>query len=299
MSAALERARLMLREVRAAGEPGWKDTGALAELLYLRWYHASSNGLRLCPDVAAYRTAHALGAGFEPGWRVIALRPDAGPGAIVATRGGETRVVYPPDYVPAVRHRLAVAPGDEVLTATRLDDLIGGFWHLWSAGWRQAPPQRLLRVYFQVAAGREAAFVARASAHAPPAAVWSLKILAGAHPAGRTDAAVLYLDRNDSIRVDWLTRVIGAVAPVLVEGAPPLTAPIATGVGWAEDPGGGVSFGEDRCRLLAGAALARPAALDGAASWRRAVAQAFAREGLELARPHLQGARRRNRAHVA
>lgn len=298
MSAALERARTILRDLRR-DHAAWATCASLADVLYARWYHAASTAHRQCPDLAAYRTAYALGAGLAPGWRVVALRPDAGPGAIVAEAGGEQRLVQPADYAPADPRRLGVAPGDAVLVTPRVDDVTAGFWHVWSPAWREAPPERMLRVYFQVAAGRETAFVARVPAHAPPGVAWSMKILTGTHSAGRADAAVLYLDRDHGVRAGWVADLVGAVAPLLERGAPPLTEAIADGVAWAEDPGGGVSFGQHRSSLLAAAAHARPAALASASSWRRAAAAAFAQEGLDLARPHLQGSAHPRAGHVA
>lgn len=298
MSTVLEGARIVLRDVRRTAS-AWRDARGLADLLYTRWYHVTSDVYRQYPDLGAYRAAYALGAGLVPGWRVVAPRPDAAPGAIIAEADGEQRLVYPTDYAPADATRLGVAPGDAILLTTRIDDVSGGFWHVWSPAWRVTPPEQLVRVYFRVATGHETAFVARVSAHAPRGETWSLKVLAGTHSAGRADAAVLYLDRNHGIRAGWVTSLVTAVAPLLEDGAPPLTALITAGVAWADDPGGGVSFGEHRCRVLAAAAHAQPAALDSARSWRRAAAESFAREGLDLARPHLQGREGRRAAEGA
>ena len=298
MIQAIERARLVLLEARASHMSAWEDAGALAELLYLRWYHQATEARRLFPDAAAYRAAHTLGAGLEAGWRVTALQPAAGPGAILAERGAEQRLVRPPDYAPATANRLRVTPGDPVLITARIDELHGAFWHLWSVAWRKRSPDRLLRVYFQVAPRHEATFVARFAAAAPNTQAWTMKILAGAQPAGRSDAAVLYLDREGGIGAEWVVTLIDRVASLLDAGGPPLTAPLAPGVAWAEDPGDGKSFGEDRCGRLAGAALANPAALEQTAAWEGAVAQAFARDGLAVAQPHLSQTDRRLTAHV-
>ena len=299
MKGALERARTLLRELRESPGESCGNAEALAQLLYTRWYHTTSNGTRTFPDVAAYRAAFARGAGFEPGWHVAALRPDVGPGAIVAERPGEQRLIHATEYAPADPRRLRVVPGDAVVLSARIDELNGGFWHLWSPQWRKGPPKHLVRVYFQVAVGHETAFVTRLCAEAPLTDRWNMKILAGAHPAGRIDAAVVYVDRDEGVRAPWLAPLIAAVTPWLDEGAPAFTARIAPGVAWAEDPGGGVSFGEHRCGVLARAAFEEPAALQSARAWRRAAASSFAREGLDLARPHLQGGRRARASNAA
>jgi HopA1 effector protein family len=295
MNRALARARALLHDLRESADPSWDNPEALAQVLYTRWYHATSPGVRICPDLSAYRAAHACGAGFEPGWHVSAQRPEAGPGAIVAERAGEQRLVYATNYVPADATRLRVAPGDAVLLNARIDELNGGFWHLWSPEWRKAPPTHLVRIYFQVAAGNETAFVTRLCRHAPFSARWNMKILAGTHQPGRVDAAVVYVDRDEGIRAPWLAPLIKAVTTLLNDDAPAFTARLAPGVAWAEDPGGGLSFGEHRCRILADAAIRQPAALRSARMWRRAAALSFTREGLDLGHPHLQG---RSRARV-
>ena len=57
----------------------------------------------------------------------------------------------------------------------------------------------------------------------------------------------------------------------------------------AEDPGNGLSFGQDRCRLIARALLERsPHGSISAESRRRAVAAAFRREGLDVQLPYLR-----------
>ena len=291
MTRDLERARALLQGLSESAAASWDNPAALAQVLYTRWYHAISEGVRICPDLSVYRVAHAFGAGFQPGWRVAALQPDAGPGAIVAERQGEQRPVSATQYVPADASRLRVVPGDAILVNVRIDELNGGFWHLWSPEWRNAAPTHLVRVYFQVAVGNEAAFVTRLGGLAPFTAKWNMKILAGAHQPGRVDAAVVYVDRDEGIRTPWLGPLIDAVTPLLNDGAPAFTSRLAPGVAWAEDPGGGVSFGEHRCRILANAAVERPDALRTARVWRQAAALAFAREGLDLSKPHLQGRR--------
>jgi hypothetical protein len=298
VSAALERARTLIRELHRSGQFATGSSGALADLLYTRWYHDVSEATRAYPDLAGYRLAYAAGAGFERGWRVAALRPDAGPGAILAERPGEQRLALATEYVPAEAGRLHVEPGDDILVQARVDEVNNGFWHLWSRAWRKSPPPGLIRVYFQVASGCEIAFVNHVAAHAPPEVAWSMKILAGRHAVGRRDGAVMYVDRDEGTRAHWLAHLIAGVGPLIADGAPPFTSRLRAGVAWADDPGEGVSFGEHRCRLLAAAACSQPSALANARAWRLAAARAFARAGLELDKPHLHVRRRRRRAHA-
>jgi len=68
----------------------------------------------------------------------------------------------------------------------------------------------------------------------------------------RTDVAVLYLaKRLFPFVADALQEVYPEVRPHLQPEVPFLTRRLAPGVGTAEDPGNGESFGQHRCRLLA------------------------------------------------
>jgi hypothetical protein len=68
----------------------------------------------------------------------------------------------------------------------------------------------------------------------------------------RTDVAVVYLaKRLFPFVADLLQEVYPAVRPHLEPEVPFLTWRLAPGVGVAEDPGNGESFGQHRCRLLA------------------------------------------------
>ena len=73
-----------------------------------------------------------------------------------------------------------------------------------------------------------------------------------------------------------LARVHKATARWLRDGTPPWTRPLARGVSWADDPGGGESFGLHRCRLAA----------EGLGSG-EGVDAAFRAAGLDPLRPHL------------
>jgi hypothetical protein len=72
----------------------------------------------------------------------------------------------------------------------------------------------------------------------------------------RRDAAVLAVERRDRSRaLPAAQRIRTALAPYLDGGAPALTLPLAPGLAFAEDPGGGESFGRHRCLLIADAAV--------------------------------------------
>jgi Lanthionine synthetase C-like protein/HopA1 effector protein family len=68
----------------------------------------------------------------------------------------------------------------------------------------------------------------------------------------RCDSAVLYTAGRDGARVCTLLQALyPGLAPGLKPGTPAFTKPVAVGVGVAEDPGRGESFGGHRCGVLA------------------------------------------------
>jgi hypothetical protein len=89
------------------------------------------------------------------------------------------------------------------------------------------------------------------------------------HSYGRLDAAVLYVHKRFyPITARLLAPVYDRVRGELLPGTPIFTKPLAPGLGLAEDPGTGESFGMQRCKLLAEAILSAPASTADAAARR-------------------------------
>jgi hypothetical protein len=111
------------------------------------------------------------------------------------------------------------------------------------------------------------------------------------HPSayGRCDAAVLYLRSDDLVTaVPALETVHASIANRLMPAIPVLTKQIALGVGLAEDPGNGESFGMQRCRLLA-EGIVRGWETGARSLERRleVVAETFAEAGISFEQPYL------------
>ncbi len=130
-----------------------------------------------------------------------------------------------------------IASGDKPLTTPKGEVLTRIYWHLSSVG---AVP-----------------FVRTASTALNRAAVpFRLKVLRDPSCFSRCDAGVLYVRRSDYNTIaDALHTVYEETAGFLKAGVPAFAKQLASGVALAEDPGGGQSFGEHRCRLLADAVL--------------------------------------------
>lgn len=273
---AIEAARRLLAEALPLPEPG-PDADPLAGLLYERWFHATTGARRRYPDPSAYRAVALEARPFEAGWTVEAIIPGA-VGAVRLRRGDTLREAPPLAWAPETPPRISPSVGDAARAAPLRDGPQGGFWHLWSPMWPKRTPRRLWRWYLQVAEGAELAAAAVVAAHAPARRAWASKLLAGEHLAGRRDVAVLYAPVAEEA---WLAALFDALAPQLDDRpGPPFTLPVRDGVSRAEDPGGGVSFGQRLCGLIAAAARGAPEALDDPEAWRETVARRFAEAGL-------------------
>lgn len=105
----------------------------------------------------------------------------------------------------------------------------------------------------------------------------------------RTDPAVLYLARSEYARaLPQIAEIHAAIAPWLRSTVSFLVKRLAAGVGLAEDPGDGSSFGEHRGRLLAAILTDPEWGAQPSADRRMAfVSSRLARDGYDIARLHL------------
>jgi hypothetical protein len=136
------------------------------------------------------------------------------------------------------------------------------------------------RVYLHVARGGARALVAALARldHAP-GVPFRFKVATEPAALARVDCAVLYVPRGRAPAA--LARLHRDAAPWLRDGTPPWTRALARGVAWADDPGGGVSFGLHRCGL----------AVDGLRAG-IGVDAAFRAAGLDPTQPHLRAGAR-------
>jgi len=108
----------------------------------------------------------------------------------------------------------------------------------------------------------------------------------------RCDSGVLYIPRSS---ISHALLIVEAIYPRLVRalkpGTPTFTKQLAPGLGLAEDPTNGDSFGLDRCRLLAkGLIRARDLGQSKLADRFDTVSATFAEAGIDLIRPYLNAA---------
>lgn len=191
------------------------------------------------------RANHGTGS-REAGWTVVGTEDD---GRLVVQRHGLSLWVRPeevsdggdgPDAEVSVRmppELLRLSPG--FYMALGNEDLgdegapVRHYWHLSSRG-------------------GEALVAAGTRLFNEAGLPFRLKVLIDPDLYTRCDAGVLYTPKRLRAEVaELLPAVRAAVAEHLRPGTPALTKPLGKGLGVAEEPPGGDSFGMDRCGLLA------------------------------------------------
>jgi len=148
----------------------------------------------------------------------------------------------------------------------------------------------LVRLYWHVGADSAADLVNLVTGDLNRAGIpFRLKVLNDPDSFARCDAAVLYLDKScyDTVR-PIVETIYSNVAAHLKPGIPALTKPLAPGLGLAEDPATGESFGQHRCRLLAeGLVRAYEQGASSPAAKLEASLSRFAEDEVDLRRPYL------------
>jgi HopA1 effector protein family len=219
----------------------------------------------------------------EAGWKVVRTEGD---GRLVVRRHGLSLWVRPeevlgqstgPDAEVSVRmpsELLRLSPGFYMALGNQdlgsEESFVRHYWHLSSHG-------------------GEALVAAGTRLFNEAGLPFRLKVLIDPDLYSRCDAGVLYTPKRLGAEVaELLPPVRDAVAGHLRPGTPALTKPLGEGLGVAEDPPGGDSFGMDRCGLLA-EAMVRAFELGRETGEERLalVEETFGERGVAFERPYL------------
>lgn len=266
--------------------------------LYSRLYvRPSSAPPAAQPDLLAQRdftsalSAANNGTGtWEPGWRITSIEPDR---RVAVTKDGVTFWVAP----TGLRTRTGkVRPGDfcRVWVGKEIRQLLPGFYFAFGNGDQQdsrdtADP--LLRFYWHLTVDSAVEYMALVTSLFNRASVpFRTKVLADPSFYVRADAGVLYLERRYFPEArPLILEIHKALAGRLRTDVPMFTKTLADGLGFAEDPSGGMSFGQSRCKIAAGVLWSCFARGANAPDERlAALAEAFRAEGLDPASPFLE-----------
>ncbi|GGB77070.1 hypothetical protein N798_10570 [Knoellia flava TL1] len=261
-----------------------------ADVLYRDWYavrppRSAPHDRWAAPVAGTARAAHAGSARWSQEDTEVVATGIAGI-VVVATPTGR-RALCRGEYV-TTRGRPGFPPrtGDRVRVLDRPGSVIQeGWWRTWGGRWDPSSvPAGLVRVYLRPAAGEVGRLVRAVTSVLDADGLWMLKVAASAEQLDRPDAVVLYLAGPRRHRV---RRAVVEALTGLTTGEPPaLTARLGEGIGWAEDPGTGASFGEVRCAAVATAYARLAGEVVDAGAWLDLVADELRSTGVDPSAPH-------------
>ncbi len=220
------------------------------------WTGAATEAMArdLTPDPALIAALSAANAGqpvLDRGWQVYQVTPD---GRLHVEKGGSYRVVttaqagLPPGYTPPPGQRIDIPMPNQSQTAQ------AGYFHAFGETPASAADEgELARLYFNVAAEQAPALLHLLTLGLNRYFIpFSLKCPSSPALYDRVDTLVLYPPRRYlPLVLEVLEEVVPVLSPLLRPGEPLFTRRLLPGLGGADDPGTGESFGQSRCRQVA------------------------------------------------
>jgi len=203
--------------------------------------------------VAELSTAHAGRERWDGGWQTHRLLPS---GQIIAQKGGDTRIFWPGEFVSHEGPGMAMREGARISVYVPREsrEMQPGFYFVFSETvGDQQDDYNLLRFYWHVKESGAALLIRLITKEFNRFQLpFRFKSLANRIFYQRSDAAVLYINKRFyRLSVDLLSDIYYQLRENLGENTPLFTKPLASGLGLAEEPGNGESFGQNRCRILA------------------------------------------------
>lgn len=204
--------------------------------------------------VGTLSSANCGNGTWDPGWRIVEAEAAAvGVSKYDLTMWAPTTGVRIPDRMPKVGDRCRVHVPKEVI------GLYPGFYV--ALGDADAPDQAatdpsstcLVRTYWNLLSDAAETLVRLVTARLNGAAIpFKLKVLRDPLSYRVATSAVLFVDRGYlPSALPHISEIYQALAPDLREEVPLMTLKLANGLGLAEEPGNGLSFGQHRCLLVA------------------------------------------------
>jgi hypothetical protein len=271
----------------------------LAAVLYQRMYirpvavrrieHPDALGRR---DLVSALSAANTGRGtWEPGWAVCRI-DDAGQ-VVVAKDGVEFWVDS--ESLRTADGVIGQGQACRVWVANERRELMPSYYFALGDQEEETRDGRegaepMDRYFWHLTADAAVRFMASATTLLNEAQIpFSLKVPSDPSAYYRADAGVLYVQRRFRQRTAAIiARIYAAVSAGLRPDVPRLTKWLASGLAFAEDPTGSMSFGQHRCQLIAVALCEsfRRGEIDVDAR-SDTMAQMFSRDGLDALRPYL------------
>jgi hypothetical protein len=235
----------------------------LVEQLYSSCYCKRFNGERPADQVAwpplddsflaELSAAHAGKERWDSGWQTHRLLPS---GQIIAQKGGSTRLLWPGEFVSHEGPGIAMREGARLSVYAPRDskEMQPGFYFVFGETISdQQDDYNLLRFYWHVKDTGAPLLVRLVTREFNRFQLpFRFKSLAIRTFYQRSDAAVLYINKRFyRISVELLADIHQEIRNHLDSDTPLFTKHLAPGLGLAEEPGNGESFGQNRCRILA------------------------------------------------
>jgi hypothetical protein len=230
-------------------------------------------------------------AGWEGGWTVYQVSPN---GQVWLSKGDRQRSAVPGEFINSSgAPGIATQPGAIVNVQVARESTAAqpGFYFIYGETLGDVwDDQSVVRFYFHAPSSATPELIEALTPLLNRYQVpFRMKALSEPAMYGRTDAVVLYVARRyHDITVRIVRQLPRKVAEQLLASTPLFTRPLQAGIGVAEDPNTGESFGMHRCRLTAEGIVDAWQKNDQSTDGRmRAVAARFAQNGLKLDLPHL------------
>lgn len=240
--------------------------------------------------VAQLKIANGTHPSWDPGWEIYHFGND---GRAYVKRADQSRIAWAGTYMLDNWMGAGAKVGDIVklkvfpYTEAPLDS----FFHTFGATLSdQFDEYKLLRFYFNIESSTVVALLRFLSQQLNHYYIpYHFKALADPATYGRADAAVLYVAScHYQIVAYLLTRLPDLLGDGLRSGVPMFTREFARGIGAAQDPGKGASFGMHRCGLVALALLkANANGIYNCDGKMALIEQCFSDVGIDLNTPYL------------
>ncbi|MER9052352.1 T3SS effector HopA1 family protein [Mesorhizobium sp. M0923] len=166
---------------------------------------------------------------------------------------------------------------------------------------RDSAIRRIVRIYWNLHSSGAISWVSKISESFNKAGIpFEAKILSDSRNFRRADSAVIYINPDDIGHVARLVRTIAQDIEAFVRPESPMfTFKLCPGVGLAEDPGGGVSFGQSRCSVVAGGLVsAFNKQIIGIGAVRDEITRSFVAAGIRPDAPYLNPASALSLGHI-
>lgn len=291
----LESAEVNVSKKKSKTKPGKAVIRSIQARLYWHYYARGRDGRRtsVLEDMAHIRNLQDANMGtpsWEGKWKILRVESD---GRLLVKNGMRYRRVFPGQYVvsepiigpPTVHTLLTLQIPTESMRFQN-----GYYYTMGEHLSDQNEDFFLTRLYFNVDAEDAPTLVRELTTQLNHFQVpFRLKLPSKPGSYGRADAAVLYIARRDySITAQLLNDLFIKLKSILAKEIPMFCKILAPGVGLAEGPKGGESFGMNRIRLVAkglyDAYESGETSLDGRLSH---VRKRFESNGLDWDRPYL------------